>query len=437
MQFFDGLMNLVSGLGTSRDKGATAYYAAPVYSALDYLNAYKSSAFVRRAIDLPADDACREWREWQAQADEIGLIEAEETRLHVLQKVRDAKRLARIYGCAAIIIGTGDTDTTKPLNPAAVRQSGLKYLTVISGMDFYAPNIDQDPTSPRFGQPTAWLIGAKALSMHPSRMVVFHGVEPLAGIAMNTRNGQGDSVLAGMLDPLRRVEETAANVNSLVYEAKIDVIKIPDLMRNLESFGKTYEDQVIRRMTLAATGKGINGTLIMDKDEDYDQKSASFGGLPEVMDRQMQLASGATGIPMTILFGMSPGGMNATGESDVRTYYDRVKVEQTVSMSPAMSILDECIIMSALGNRPPEIHYKWRPLWQLSATQKAENADKIMSALTKLHALQVIPPEAVADAAVNALTEGGATPGLEGYVAEYEMADPLAEEPIPNDPAIL
>jgi hypothetical protein len=140
--------------------------------------------------------------------------------------------------------------------------------------------------------------------------------------------------------------------------------------------------------------------------------------LADLMDRFATRVAAVAEIPLTLMYGQAPGGLNATGEADTRGYYDRVKVRQTLDIEPNMTILDECIIASALGNRPEEIHYNWRPLWQVSEKEIAENADKITSAAEKLERIGV-PMEAVARSTVNALTEIGAFPGLE---AEFSTA---------------
>jgi len=426
MKMLDGLINLVSGLGTARDKGAMASYTLPTMTPYDAFAAYKASSLIRRVVDLPAEDACREWREWQAEATDISAVEAEESRLGIQGKVMDARRQARLFGCAALLIGDGAADTEKPLNPEAIRKGGLRYVTPLSRDDLSAGDLDRDPESASFGKPNFWRLTSgqgRMLTIHPSRLVLFHGIAPMAGLYYDDGLGWGDSVLLGMLETIRRVDEGAANVLSLVYEAKIDVIKIPDLMSNLQSRGAEYEDEVLRRLTLAATGKGINGTLMLDALEDHQQKSASFGGLPDVLDRFMQLASAASGIPMTLLFGMSPGGLNASGDVDVRGYYDRVRVQQTLYMQPAMAILDECLIRSALGDRPDDLHYTWRPLWQPTAKERADIGK--ISAETMKIALEMdaVSVEAAGAALVNVLTESGAFPGLEGYAADFPLED--------------
>lgn len=420
----DGLVNLVSGMGTGRDKAGQAEYVNTEMSDLQLVSAYKSSSLARRVVDMPAEDACREWREWQAEGPQISAIEAEETRLGIQAKTLKAQKFARLFGGSALLIGTGEKDLTKPLRVDGVRGGGLKYLPMLTMRDLTPGPLSDDLTDDNFGKPEYWTLntqGKTGVMVHPSRLVIYNGQEPLGDYDTSTNTGWGSSVLEGGLDAVKRVDEVAGNILSLVYEAKVDVIKIPDFMRNLATRGDEYAVEMIRRLTLAATGKGINGTMILDSEEDYEQKSASFGTLDTILDRFMQLTSAAHGIPMTLLFGMSPAGMNATGASDVRGYYDRVKVQQSLSMTPAMSVLDECIIRSAIGDRPKEIHYNWRPLWQSTAKEKAEVGKLLVDALAALDGLDLVPGDAISAAAVNALTESGAFPGLEAAVNQFAV----------------
>lgn len=424
MRIIDGLVNLVAGLGTGRDKAAHGAYTMPVMDTAQALTAYKASSLVRRVVDLPAEDACREWREWQAESADITAIEAEENRLGVQGKAMEARRLARLFGGAALLIGDGTTTPDQPLDPAKIGKGGLKYLTVMARDDVSAGPIDRDPASENFGKPESWTItgdGGVPVIIHPSRLVLFHGISPLAGIRYDTSVGWGDSVLMGMLERLRAVDEVAANILSLVYEAKIDVIKVPDLMQNLAQRGNEYAGEVIRRMALANTAKGNSGALIIDALEEYEQKSASFGSLDSITDRFMQLAAAAAGIPMTLLFEQSPGGLNSTGEGEKQNYYNAIRVQQTLHMQPAMRVLDECLIRSALGARPGEVFFNWRPLGVPSAREKAETAKISADAMKIALDMDAVSVEAAGRALINAFTEGGAFPGVEGYSDEFPV----------------
>ena len=414
----DSLTNLVSGLGTSRDKAFGAEYQLDLMTPLQLLTAYKSSSLARRVVNLKAEDSCREWREWQGKAKQISAIEAEEKRHGVQVKMLRARKLARLFGGAALLIGTGEKELKKPLDPEKISAGRLKYLTILTTQDVSAGGIQDDPTIAGYNEPEYWTLRGD-IQVHPTRLVLLHGQDPMYEFGVDATPGFGDSVLRGGLKAVQDVDAAAANILSLLYEAKVDVFKIPDFMLNLKSNGPEYAAEIIRRLTLAATAKGINGALLLDAQEDYQQKTASLTGLDKVQAMFMQLCAAAHGYPMTLLFGMSAGGLNATGDADTRGYYDAVKVEQTLHMEPAMSVLDECLIRSALGDRPDDVHYNWRPLWQPTSKEKAENADKLASAMQKMKAANILSPEALSKAAITAMTETGAFPGLEAAASDH------------------
>jgi len=421
LNIVDGLVNLVSRLGTSRDKAAASTYNLIEIDENQLVAMYRSSAVARKIVDLPAEDSLREWREWQATAEQITAIEAEEQRLEFQSKLLKCSKRARLFGGSAIFIGTGDDDLTTPLNPESIGLGGVKYLTVLSRQDLMAGLLETDPRSTNYGKPDFYHLNTISglLVIHPTRLVILEGDELPDQRYSGYNLGWGDPVLQAVLTDVRNLDATVANVASLVFEAKVDVISITGFTEGLRTGGQEYENQVLKRGSLASAGKGINGTLLMDIADKYEQKSASFTTLPDLMDRFMQMVSAAASIPMTLLFGMSPGGLNASGDSDTRGYYDRVKVLQTLELTPATAILDECLIRSALGSRPPEIFYNWRPLWQPTIKERAETGKIIADTFKVVYDMGVVPEEAIAKSLVNSLTESGLAPGLEINVAEY------------------
>jgi len=426
-RFGDGLTNLVSRMGTDRDKATHSVYGQIVLDDQQLLNAYRGSWLPRKIIEIPALDSCRKWRNWQAQADQITAIEAEEKRLNVRGKVLDARTKARLWGGAAIMIGTGDADPSQPLDVEKVKAGGIKYLTVVTRRKLSAGEVERDPESEFYDKPSMFTLAGKdgrPVGIHPSRLVIFHGA-PAADEEMNIHQGWGDSVLTSTLDAIKNADSTAGNIASLVFEAKVDIIRVPDFMASLSD--PEYEQRILHRYTLANVGKGVNGTLMLDKEEEYESKSTSFANLPEVIDRFFQIAAGAADIPLTRLLGTSPGGLNSTGEADLRNYYDRIAAMQEIEMTPAMYRMDEAIIRSALGARPPEVHYIWSSLWQISDKERADIGKTNAETIKTLNDTGLFPPEALANSGANMLVENSIMPGLEqaideaGGLPDYEM----------------
>lgn len=423
--FRDSLTNMVANIGTSRDKAASTFYSMPMLSDEELLNAYRGAWLPRKIVDIPAFDSVRAWRDWQAKKAQIEPIEAEEKRLNVKGKILEAKIKARLWGGAAVVIGTGDQNLTEPLDVERVGKGGLKYLTVISRRNLTAGEIDRDPASEWYGKPKVYQIKSTdgvQVDIHPSRLVVFNGAaQPDEEIVTTTYAGWGDSVLLSVVEAIKQADGTAANIASLVFEAKVNVIRIPDFMQNVGD--ERYRAKILERYTLAATAKGINGDLLLDKEEEFEQKTASFATLPDVLMSFMQLVSGAADIPATRLLGQSPAGMNATGESDLRNYYDRLQAMQSVEMTPAMGRLDECIIRSALGSRDPDIYYEWAPLWGMSEKEKADvfktKADAARALAGTSTSPPLVPIDALSDALVNTFVEDGSLPGLDAAIEEH------------------
>ena len=423
----DKLVNLVANLGTERDKAAGSVYAPVLLTEQELSNAYRGAWLPRKIVDIPPLDATRRWRGWQASKDQIQLLEAEEKRLDVKRKVNRAMTRARLFGGAAIYIGTNDRDTSQPLNPERIAQGGIKYLTVMSKRKLAPGDIEQDPQSDLFDQPKWYTLTGSQIKVHPSRLVIFIGAElPDPELDFGVDYGWGDSVLQAVLDSIKQSDGTMANVASLVFEAKVDVIKIPDFMQQLQD--PAFEKRVMERLRLAAMAKGINGQVLLDAEEDYQSKSASFSSLPDVIDRFLQAVAGAADIPLTRLAGQSPAGMSSTGESDLRNYYDRIQAMQELDVRPALSVLDECLIRSALGQRDPQIHYSWLPLWQPTAAEKSENSKRTAETIKTLKESGLFPEEALSVAAATLLVEEGVVPGLEAAIAKYGAELPDEED---------
>ncbi|HID7838867.1 anti-CBASS protein Acb1 family protein [Stenotrophomonas maltophilia] len=427
-KLYDGLINVVANLGTPRDKAASTFYGLPTLSEQEADNAYRGTWLAKKVIDIPAMDSCRKWRGWSADQEQISAIEAEEKRLGLQQKVLKAMIRARLTGGAALYIGTGHSDPMLPLKPEAVGKGGIRHINVLSKRVLQAGELDLDPESPGYGLPAFYILSsgsAGQVQIHPSRLVILHGSEkpdPEFGIS----DGWGDSVLLAISKAIKDADASAANIASLVFEAKVDVIKIPNFMSMLAD--EEYEKQILQRLQLAAMAKGINGALLLDAGEEYEQKQAQFGGLVDLLMGFLQLTAGASDIPMTRLLGQSPGGLNASGESDLRNYYDRISSNQELVLQPALQVLDECLIRSALGSRPAEVFYNWRSLWQTTDTERAAIGKTTAETIKTISETRLLPDEVMSTVAVNMLTEAGVAPGLEAEMLEYGKSTPQEEE---------
>jgi hypothetical protein len=126
------------------------------------------------------------------------------------------------------------------------------------------------------------------------------------------------------------------------------------------------EDQVLTRMELMAYSRGILNVMLLDADnEQYTREATPLQGLPEILGLWLDRVSAAAEIPTSVLFGRTPGGMNATGKEDRALWYDTVADYQQQELGPQIEKLSKIMLSaSEIGGGEPETwSVVWLPLW--------------------------------------------------------------------------
>lgn len=422
MQIADSFKNFVANLNTDRDKQSHGDYYLLPYTDEQWSNVYRTSWMGRKVIDIPAKDATRKWREWEAEADQITAIEEEENRLHLPQKVKLALQQSRLFGGSAIYFSIKGDDPETPLELNTVQKGFVEFITVFPKGMLSAGDLEADPMSPEYGLPLWYEVNSATdggTKIHRSRLAIFMGNEILSPQDMAPVNdGWGDSVLQSAYDAVRTADSTAANIASLVYESKVDILKIPDLADIMAN--PRHRELLEQRVVLSGQLKGNNGMLVIDALEEYDQKTFSFAGLPEISYQALQAVSGAADIPLTRFLGQSPAGMNSTGDSDLKNYYDAVNSMQSLVMTPALHNLDEAIIRSTFGSRPDDISYIWSSLWQMSDEQKSKITKETAETIDVLARSGLFDEGALGEAAATLLVEHSILPAFEYAAPDME-----------------
>lgn len=437
----DSLVNVVANLGTSRDKSSHSKFVHVPRSATELLTIYRNNWIAGAAVDYAVEDATRNWRWWRGSAEQINAIENIEKRLKLKRRVREAMMTARLYGGGAIYISTGTSAPDKPINEESEQ---IKTLVVFTPQTLQPEDPVRDISSEYYGVPEFYSIvddgNSNRVRIHASRLAIFTGRFVPFDYATAQNKGWGDSVLMKSWDDISKATEMLANINSLVYEAKIDVLKLAgfaDLLR--ESGG---DNIITKRLLMQVAMKGINGALVVDREDEYDQKSANFGSLPELIGKFMEVVSGAVGVPVTRLFGRAAVGLSGSGDGDERIYYDRIKDIQELHIGAAIEKIDKMIEIEAVGSDIATVFYEWVPLRQLTESERSDIFSKTAAAARAIAGAgsgEIIPLDALSDSLVNALTEMGLLPGLEKAIKQYGTLaeqDEIDEEGDADDPIL-
>lgn len=369
----DGLENVVAGLGTDRDKMSYSVYGMPrVLTRMELENAYRGSWLSKKIVNAVADDMTREWRHVVFDDDDGEsqfAIEQAEKRFALKGKINESLRWARLYGGALLIIGTRDKDLSKPLNVQAIRKGDLRYLHVMDRWRVSpAGSLCMDLDSPNFGMPEFYMLAESSVRVHHSRVLRFNG-QKLPYFAWRSNAMWDDSELQHVLDSLTNCDTATRGIATMLFEANVDVVKAEGLADVLAR--KDGEAILTKRFQIAGMLKSFNRMLLLDGTESYEKKSNSFANLDKIIQQFMVDVSGAADIPMTRLFGQAAGGLNATGDNDVRNYYDMVSGKQETEVRPQLEYLDEVLVRSTLGFMPDDYRFDFNSLWQVSDTEQA------------------------------------------------------------------
>lgn len=370
-------MNLVTGLGTSRDKRmAGHYYPVCPLTQIELESMYRTSWIAGKIVDVPVEDMTREWVtiSWDGsdgQEENLAAIDKAEKAYKFRDALRDGIRWGRLYGGSVTVICLkGDKeDFSKPLDITKIKKGSLQALRTIDRWRVSAGPVDQDLSSPNFGMPSYYQLAESSGIVHWSRVVRWTGRE-VPYFRWRENGMWDDPELLRCLDAIRNYDAAMANSGTLIEDSNVDIISAQNLVQGLAASGG--EAKIQARYAGGSLMKGATKVWLLDKDkESWQQKVVSFAGLRDMVERFMIDVSGAADIPTTRLFGQSPAGMTATGESDIRNYYDRLAGDQESKLRTPFETLYEVLIRHTLGNLPDGFELAFNPLWQMSDVEAA------------------------------------------------------------------
>ncbi|WP_432783713.1 DUF1073 domain-containing protein [Pseudomonas corrugata] len=363
----DGLVNVVSGLGTDKAKRSHNQFQYGFLNDFQQLDAaYQTSWLARAIVDYPAEDMTREWR--TLKCDDADIIRAEEDRLNLPAMVSEATSWARLYGGAGILMLTNQ-DLTKPLNPERIKKGDLYRLLVIDRFDMTAQDLNQtNILAANYLQPEFYTISAGAQQIHWTHFARFAGAKLPRRQRAQTQ-GWGDSELRKCLDDVMDIVASKDGIAELMQEANVDIIKRVGLSDELAS---DQDDVITARYALFSMMKSSINLALLDDDETYDRKTLDLSGVAPVLDLLMTWIAGAAGIQVTRLFGESAKGLGNTGEGDDTNYHNQLSSKRLTQIDPGLRQLDEVLVRSATGKWIEDFNYVWNPFKQPDLVQIAQ-----------------------------------------------------------------
>jgi hypothetical protein len=134
------------------------------------------------------------------------------------------------------------------------------------------------------------------------------------------------------------------------------------------------------------------------------------------------------------LFGQSPAGLNSTGESDLRTYYDNVTRSQDRQLRPGISVLLSIVYRSLFGKAPPDdFTFDFAPLYDMNDTERATVAKTTTDAIVAAEGAGIITKAT----ALKELKQSSEATGIFTNIGDDEITEAENEPPPPDEMDML
>jgi phage-related protein (TIGR01555 family) len=368
---FDSILSHVA------HNGITLSDVAPQFLGYAYLAGLAQNPIIRAGVTTVADDMTKEFIRIAGASDDddrVKAIDAALTKFKIKDRFNEAAQMADFYGGCLLFIDTGETDLEIPLAmDTAFLRGKIKGFTLVDPINV-APGLynSTDPLRDDYFRPSQWRVLGRAV--HASRFLRFvpNDVPTLFKPAYNFF---GIPIAQQALDYVAHFTKTREAAQRLLTKFSLTVFKT---QTGGLFFGGKDNGEVQKRLRYLAQFRDNDSVLVIDtEEEDVVKLETPISGTTDVVRQALEFVAAVFRIPFVKFLGISPGGLNATGESDLRNYYDHVLSKQEKMFRKPMDRLLEIIQAHLFGAIDPDIHAEFIPIndeddAKRSATQKTK-----------------------------------------------------------------
>ncbi len=331
------------------------------------------------------------------KAEKLKVIEEEMKRLKVKEAFRKMSELDGFFGRAHLYLDTGDTESREELStPIGDGRSEMSKgkvnptkpllrLKPVEPMWCYPLQYNtNNPLAVNWYRPEVWNLFGRQI--HRSRMIPFVSRE-LPDL-LKPAYAFGGLSMSQMAKPyVDNFLRTRQSVSDLISSFATMILST-DLQTTLQAGG----DQLYARMDLFNLLRDNRGLMAINKDsEDVKNVTTPLGTLDALQAQSQEQMASVCGIPIVILLGIQPMGLNASSEGEIRVFYDLIAAYQQAFFGEPLTKVINFIQLSKFGEVDPDITFRFEPLWSLDEKGKAEvkkneaETDKILIDAGVLH----------------------------------------------------
>lgn len=425
----------------------------PMTSFVGYgvLEQIAQNGLIRACISTTADDMSRKWITLEDGSDDDSATEESEdggqsrvdrlsdliTKKYRLQRLfNEAWTKMGFFGGCFIFIDTGAEGEALEM-PLVISSDSAELGTdrplrfvLVDPVNVSASNYNSsDPLKPDYYRPHIWQVLGKPV--HATRMIRIVDNEPplLMRPAYNFLGIPQAQILWDYVLHWNTARIESVNLlkklNFFVFQTNIEDLMNAGGLQALDS-----------RMEAMNRYRNNDSIFVCDRNlEDVKNVSMTITGVTEMVKQSLEFVASINRTPAVKLLGISPSGFNATGESDIRNYYDYISTKQEKFRDAIYTCL-AAIQVAEFGNIDPSIDFVFNPLSEEDKGQIVGTAQSAVGTLGMLLDRNVISPEEMRERVkgIDGLNLGGLSSEMpEPQDGELETDDP--ESPIAGEDA--
>ncbi len=327
--------------------------------------------------DEPTPEEKAQRKRNEALQKKLKEIDADMKRLDVRGKFKSVAEFDGWMGRAHLYIDTGDGDDPDELksnlgngsddiSKEKFKKGSLRNIKNIEAIWCYPVNYNaNDPLADDWYNPQVWFAMAKQI--HVSRLLTFVG-RPLPDI-LKPSYAFGGLSMSQMAKPYvdnwLRTRQAVTNL--------IESFSTSGIYTNAQSLLQGGGDDVLDRIEMFNANRSNLGSMVLDKEtEEFFNISTPLGTLDQLQAQSQEQMSAVSGIPLIVLLGITPHGLNASSEGELRVFYDLIHAMQENLFRDKLKRVIDFIQLHLYGEVDPAIGFEFEPLWSLDEKGEAE-----------------------------------------------------------------
>lgn len=318
-----------------------------------------SNGMIRKGGEIILGD------DFENAEDLIPKIEKRFNELGGLDKINELIKVGLTYGRVSLFIDVDAKvdDLDKPLifKKEVFEQNKVTNLQIVPPYGMGAVKVETaNMLNKDYMKPSAWYVQG-AGTVDSSRLIdliIFDCPDLIKPIF----NFGGVSLCQFMKNYVSTADGTRQALADIMLRFKTDIIQ-----SNLPAVNPTEAKQRAEAINRHRNNLGL---LLLTEDEVFSQVNTPISGLERISAHQMEYVAVSGRTPATILFGLTPAGLNATGEQETDNYYDELQSIQNGKLKYVIEKILHIICLEMGYDIKPE--FKFNELKKENELQDAQ-----------------------------------------------------------------